>query len=228
MLLIHGGGWESLSKERMAGLARWLVRTESLEVWCPNYRLLPNSEWPTPLEDCTNAARFVLHHTARSSLIIAGVSAGGHLALLTGHTLPASQVHGILSIAGPATLKPIGNPLPPLFSRAKLSYLFGAVIKSENETAKASPYMLLQGGPPLALIHSINDRLVPTIHSLLMFRRYQQQRSRCQIILFNGSDIYHGTWAKKPQGSTPIPSVPFRRVLPKAIHFLIDNTNIPI
>ena len=97
MLLIHGGGWNALTKESLEPIARLAV-SESRAVFSINYRLLDHAPWPACGSNCASAARFVLagslapHDLPRAhlrKLLVVGASAGGHLAMMTGLALGA-------------------------------------------------------------------------------------------------------------------------------------------
>lgn len=221
LLLIHGGGWQALSKDRFGNLARWIAANHRIEVWCPNYRLLPGHSWPAPLEDCLAAARYVLKENGAAKLVVGGGSAGGHLAMLTGFQLPAARVQGILSYAGPAILKPRGRPLAPLFSKEKIDWLFGPASTGPDRLPELSPALHPVPAPPLALVHSRNDRLVPPVHALLMMQNYRRSGRPCRAFFFNGPGIHHGGWIPEIYpGSPPAPSPQIRGALHRSLDFL--------
>ncbi|MGX7896064.1 alpha/beta hydrolase [Tsuneonella sp. HG222] len=80
VLDIHGGaliGGGGVLCERMAGrLAASLQAT----VYAPDYRMPPLHPFPTPLDDCMEAYRYVLAFHSPDQVIVHGSSAGGNLA----------------------------------------------------------------------------------------------------------------------------------------------------
>lgn len=91
LLYLHGGGWCFGSINSCARFCATLAREADCCVAALNYRLSPAYPFPTPLNDCRDAFRFVKEHandwgcdTARVS--IGGDSAGGNLALATAMT----------------------------------------------------------------------------------------------------------------------------------------------
>jgi len=221
MLLIHGGGWQSLSKEGIGHIARFIIKRIEIEVWCPNYRLLPGASWPAPLDDCKAAAQFVLQETSAKSIILAGGSAGAHLAMLTGFELPRSQVHGILSYGGPSVLEQRGRLIRPLFRPTSIRRLFGAALDEPDAHARLNPAFHPKVGPPLALVHSRRDLLVPPAHAHLMRYRYRIERAPCCSLEFDGPGIHHGGWLiRKNKSGPPALSRPFKDALRLALRFL--------
>ncbi len=100
ILLIHGGGWVGGDKggerEFITGttLARAGYVCVSIEYW--KNRANP---WPTNLEDCKNAVRWLRVNAARlqvdpDRIGVIGGSAGGHLALMTAYTAGRAELEG--------------------------------------------------------------------------------------------------------------------------------------
>lgn len=89
VLHIHGGGWcVGSAKDLLPALAALAQRTSTC-VASVEYRLAPEHPHPAALEDCERAVRGWLHALRRrhgirpEQVVIAGESAGAHLALLT-------------------------------------------------------------------------------------------------------------------------------------------------
>src|SRR5690348_4239767 len=95
VIYIHGGGWVQGTKEGSA-LATMPFIQMGYSVVNVEYRLANVSLAPAAIEDCRCALRWVIAHGKEmqynfdtSRIVIAGASAGGHLAMTTG-MLPAS------------------------------------------------------------------------------------------------------------------------------------------
>jgi len=225
VLLIHGGGWQSLSKEGIGHIGRFIAEQIQVEVWCPNYRLLPGASWPAPLDDCKAAARFVWKETSAKSIVLAGGSAGAHLAMLSGFELPRSQIHGILSYAGPSVLEQRGRPIRPLFQPQSIRRLFGKTLDGPDARTRLCPAHHLGNAPPLALVHSRNDLLVMPSHARLMELRYRKMHAPCRRFDFDGYGINHGGWAiRRKRNSAPALARPFKGALNRAIRYLYFST----
>lgn len=77
----HGGGYVFGSPTTHRRAAAAFARHAGLDVYVPRYRLAPEHPWPAPLHD----ARAVVHALQDEGrrVVLAGDSAGGHLALVT-------------------------------------------------------------------------------------------------------------------------------------------------
>ncbi len=93
---LHGGGYIIGSINTHADMVSRIARASGARAFSLNYRLAPEDPFPAAVEDATAAYRWLLAQGIRpESIVIAGDSAGGGLALAT-----------ILS------LKAAGDPLP--------------------------------------------------------------------------------------------------------------------
>src|SRR5437773_1990683 len=93
VIFIHGGGWVQGTKEGSALRALPYIAM-GYSVVNVEYRLANVSLAPAAIEDCRCALRWVVAHAKDYNLdvdriVVAGASAGGHLALTTG-MIPAS------------------------------------------------------------------------------------------------------------------------------------------
>lgn len=88
LLFFHGGGFVIGNIDTHASLCAEFARVLDLPVISVDYRLAPEHRWPAAPDDCEAAARWVAGSPAvlgRSvtSLVLAGDSAGGTLAIVT-------------------------------------------------------------------------------------------------------------------------------------------------
>lgn len=202
VLLIHGGGWISLDKASLAPVAELMARNGFL-VYAINYRRLPEAPWPACLQDCVAALQVLRSdsfrrrfHLAALPVVIAGASAGAHLALMTGLSRPPGEVAAILAFAAPSRLA-VNMPTCDkfLFTPAFFAEFFGPQAVTREALDAASPRTLVGAtSPPLWLIHSQNDQLIPLEHSAALAARYQQLGLPVRVHYFAGTDTLHGIW----------------------------------
>jgi acetyl esterase len=87
VLDIHGGGWIQGSPEYDAQFNDELARTCKVAVVSVDYRLAPENPFPSCIEDCKAAAKWLLNNCkaefGTEKIFISGGSAGGHLAAVT-------------------------------------------------------------------------------------------------------------------------------------------------
>ncbi|MEU6041181.1 alpha/beta hydrolase [Actinomadura sp. NPDC047616] len=86
ILYLHGGGYVVCSPRTHRPITARLAADTGLPVLVPQYRLAPEHPFPAALEDALDAYRLLLDHGVPADrVVIAGDSAGGHLAAsLTG------------------------------------------------------------------------------------------------------------------------------------------------
>ncbi len=203
VLMIHGGGWNALTKESIEPLARAFVR-HGRAVFNINYRLLDNAPWPGCLEDCVAAAEFMLAGRlakqgveAPEKLIVCGASAGGHLALMTGLKLPADRVEFIVDLCGPTHMNfPDGSSEGRFATGDFLEKFLGRPgPATEADIQSTSPVLLARpDAPALFCIHSRNDRLVPINHSQNAVAAWRLVGAPAELIDFDGPGDSHGIW----------------------------------
>ncbi|MFH1496700.1 MAG: alpha/beta hydrolase [Verrucomicrobiota bacterium] len=205
VLLIHGGGWNAMTKESLDPIAR-LATAEGRAVFSINYRLLDHAPWPACRDDCVAAARFLLADglaphglaaPATGQLLVVGASAGGHLAMMTGLALGAHACTGIVSLAGPSRVDPRDDVSKSAICQPGfLAKFFGGDKQpSAVELRDASPAALVTpAAPPLRILHSKNDLLVPPTHSEEAAAAWRAAGVPARIDYFDGPGDLHGFW----------------------------------
>lgn len=119
LVFVHGGYWRSLDKAQHAFVAPAFTAAGALVV-VPNYALAPAVSIETITLQMVKAVAWVHAHAARyggdpSRIVVAGHSAGGHLAAMllscrwkeVDESLPAHLVPAALSISGLYDLEPL-------------------------------------------------------------------------------------------------------------------------
>jgi acetyl esterase/lipase len=80
ILYLHGGGYVLCSPQTHRPITGRLALDTGLPVLVPDYRLAPEHPFPAALDDAVAAYEWLLTRYGPSRLIVAGDSAGGHLA----------------------------------------------------------------------------------------------------------------------------------------------------
>jgi acetyl esterase len=88
VVFFHGGGWVIGDIESYDAVCAEIARALDLPLVSVGYRLAPEARWPAAPEDCEAAARWIARGPeklgfAPTSLVLAGDSAGGTLAIVT-------------------------------------------------------------------------------------------------------------------------------------------------
>ena len=205
---VHGGAWRSGSKKDMP-LGK-LVE-DGYAVASVDYRLSTQAKFPAQIHDLKAAVRFLRGHGAEwklpvKKILIAGDSAGGHLAALVGVSnghaelegavggdrAPSSDVQGIISFYGGANLTTILQQSTPhgLGVRVPaLELLLGGQPDETPVLARlASPvFHVDKNDPPLLLLHGDQDPQMPVNQALELLGTYQKVKAPVQLEIVHGA-----------------------------------------
>ena len=192
---VHGGAWRSGSKENVPILN--LVKS-GYAIASVNYRLSTNAKFPSQVHDVKAAVRYLRYlahryHYRNDRIVIAGDSAGGHLAALVGttngsrelegtvgnHLNQSSNVQAIVDYYGPTNLMTILEQSTPHgleVRRPALQLLLGGQPTEQPNLAKlASPVAHVDAqDPPLMVIHGDKDPQVPIAQSSELQAAYSE------------------------------------------------------
>jgi acetyl esterase/lipase len=212
VIFIHGGGWVQGTKEGSVLTALPYIAM-GYSVVNVEYRLANVSLAPAAIEDCRCALRWVVAHAKEynldpARLVVAGASAGGHLALTTG-MIPTSagfdrtcqgpaepHVAAIVNFFGIADVAdlldgPNKKPFPESWPYT-VQWLGNQPNRGEIAKA-ASPLTYVRTGvPPTISIHGDADPLVPYNHSVRLQEALQKVGVAHELITVPGGG--HGNF----------------------------------
>lgn len=205
---VHGGAWRSGSKSSMP--LEKLVE-EGHAIASVDYQLSTKATFPAQIHDIKAAIRFLRGHSRdwkvnARQIVVAGDSAGAHLAALVGvsnghddlegavgtEAEQSSAVQGILSFYGAANLTTILSQSTPhgLSVRVPaLELLLGALPTNAPLFARlASPvFHVDRKDPPLLLLHGDQDPQMPINQSLELLGAYQKVNAPVQFEVVGGA-----------------------------------------
>ncbi len=205
---VHGGAWRSGSKSDMP-LGK-LVE-DGYAVASVDYRLSTQAKFPAQVHDIKAAIRFMRGHGEQlrvpvKKILIAGDSAGAHLAALVGvsnghaelegavgnDSKQSSDVQGIISFYGGANLTTILKQSTPhgLSVRVPaLDLLLGGQPEDKPDLARlASPVFHVDAhDPPLLLLHGDQDAQMPINQSHELAGAYQKAGATVQFEVVHGA-----------------------------------------
>ncbi|MET8145430.1 alpha/beta hydrolase [Sphaerisporangium sp. NPDC005288] len=165
LIWLHGGAW----MQRDAGeRSRGILAAHGLDVHPATYRLSHEATWPAQLDDVREAARKVRADHPGVPLLVAGTSAGAHLALhlaLRGVDAP-DDVAGVIAWAPP--LDPLAADWPECRDAGSpWARLLGHVpAPGDQATADVTPANHVGNGVPVLLLHGREDDVVPATQTL--------------------------------------------------------------
>lgn len=194
IIWVHGGAWHSGSKDNPP--SEFLKLGYALA--SVDYRLSVEKPFPAMIYDIKAAVRFLRANAGKygyqdRNIIIAGSSAGGHLAALVGttnnnqdlegalgnHLNASSSVQLILDFYGPTNFKTILSQSTPHGIKVRapaLALLLGKPVEKVPELAElASPVFHVDAtDPPIFIAHGDQDIQVPVNQSLELNAKYKK------------------------------------------------------
>ena len=197
ILLIHGGGWtsEKYLRGTLTDEAA-LFRDAGYAVYNIDYRLAPGAAWPLIGDDCLAAAKKLVSCKGMPELVAAagkpiailGVSAGGHLALMTGLRLPRADVLGVISVSGIADPEQDSKDHP---ARYEALFAGGPIDPKAFPEAHLSP-----DAPPILFTHCWNDTVVPIISPIKLARAMIDRKLHAETYFydFERTNQGHAIW----------------------------------
>ncbi|MDE0571509.1 MAG: alpha/beta hydrolase [Verrucomicrobiales bacterium] len=198
---IHGGGWQKGSKNDCK--IKWLTE-HGYSVASISYRLSQVAKFPAQLHDCKGAIRWLRANASKygyetQHIVVAGSSAGGHLAALIGTTSGNERLEG-----------DVGGNLDQASSVSAIIDYYGAtdfILRSKTQPSRANEvgsvvYNLLGGGadkkvelaklasaahhvtkddPPLLIFHGDKDKTVLIDQSEAITKVYKSKGLSVQM-----------------------------------------------
>lgn len=210
VMFIHGGGWVEGSKEiDVLNLLPYL----SLKFAVVNvgYRLGRTSLAPAAVEDCRCALRWIERNAKRFNLdttriVLTGISAGGHLALITG-MLPAQNVFDrpcptddsvrwnsgtetqpkVAAIVNVFGITDVADLLEGANAKHYAIEWFGSMGGRTELARQVSPLTHVRAGlPPVITIHGDADDIVPYSHAVRLHDALEREKVPNQLFTIKG------------------------------------------
>jgi len=174
---IHGGAWKLGSRDWIT--VKYLV-DHGWAIASIGYRFSQDAKFPAQIQDCNAALNFLLENSAKLGfdprrVVVAGGSAGGHLALLLGlardqadwNADPKFRPAAILDFFGVSDIATAKKGFTDAAWLKEVDSIYlqllGALpAEHPDAAAAASPiHYVKAGAPPVLLIHGEKDDKVP-------------------------------------------------------------------
>lgn len=178
LMLVHGGFWkQAYDRKHVRPMARAVADTGWV-VAVPEYRRVGGAGgWPATGDDVLAACRALPSLVAglgvdTHRVVLAGHSAGGHLALwLAGRGVPVDRVVGLAPVADLEAAARDG-----LGGGAVRALLAGSPDQAPEAYAAADPLRVLDGATPpgegVVVVHGADDDVVPLSQGRALAARY--------------------------------------------------------
>ena len=219
ILFLHGGFWRAAYDRRHAGPLAEALAADGLAVCCPEYRRVgqEGGGWPGTFDDIRSAVAVLPAAVADATerrvdgarVVLAGHSAGGHLALWAASRLasmPKPGAGAVVSLAGVCDLA--GCYRMGLGDNAAGDLMGGGPGQFPDRYAVADPSLALPLGRRLSLVHGTSDQRVPWEQSRDFAERARAAGDRVSCVLLPG--VGHFELIDPLSGAWPAVQTEFR------------------
>ncbi len=177
IILIHGGAWiEGDKSDFNDAIKTFQPQLNDYAFFNINYSLLTQTGenvWPTQINDVNNAFDFILskageYHVNTNKIIVAGASAGAHLALLEGYQHNTdNRIKAVIDLFGPTDFKALYDSTADTLLRVYIEvFMSGTPVTNPDNYYNASPlFFVNNNSPPTQIFHGTEDPLVPISQS---------------------------------------------------------------
>lgn len=195
IILIHGGGWSEGNKSDLS------VAIPELQKLLPGYaianigyRLAKDGAnlFPAQENDIKSAIALLEKNADKfyisKSIVVAGFSAGAHLALLHAYKNdPGKNVKAVIDFFGPTDLPALWN-----FSVAHQLLLYGVTGKTydqdQNIYKNSSPVNFVTAqSPPTIILQGDADNVVPPAQSTTLAASLENLKVKNQLVIYAGA-----------------------------------------
>ncbi len=185
VVFAHGGGWISGYRRQPNNISwyRYLV-SKGFIVATIDYTRGYKAGIEKLIDELIEAVDFVMKKFENQHKIaLMGLSAGGHLALLTASRIP-EKIERVVSYYAPCDLLDIWES-PSLFARfASATTLKRLPRKSKEVYEKYSPVNNIPDNfPKTLLVHGLRDTVVPYVSSVKMFKKLREKKIPSKLLL---------------------------------------------
>jgi acetyl esterase/lipase len=198
IILVHGGSWDSGDKSDFDSAVIYIMpQLADYAIFNINYRLADAGKdtYPTAVEDIGDAINFIGTKTAdynvgTQKLIMAGASAGAHLAMLQayGHD-STGNVKAVVDLFGPTDLywMYFDHPFPQIAQPILTNFMGTDAVKDSALYAQASPINYVSASsPPTIIFQGTDDEVVPIEQSATLQAKLQSYNVINSLVVYQG------------------------------------------
>ena len=214
-IIVHGGSFSHGNKRSYVTPLFDVLSNAGFAWFTINYRLAPDYQFPSAVQDVESAIRWVKSNAAKyrvsaDRIALIGESAGGYLVAYTGaHPEREARVAAVVDFYGPNDLvlqteKRRSEPEDPSkpHSPGLLEFMGFKSWQDAGVVEKLqalSPTMLVSASmPPFLFIHGNADEQVPYEQSPKMCDAMRKAGVQCEVITVEGGRHGMLSWEKNP------------------------------
>ena len=191
ILMVHGGGWQSGSKENYKDYAYQLA-LQGYKVFTINYTLSDTKTYPQPLIDIKNSIEWIRenYNLKGEKFILVGDSSGGQLVSLFGNkyssdTKAIINIDGLLSFTHPDAEE----------TDSAIKFLGGPIETNYNNWKEASALNYIHSkSPPTLIFKGNHKRFTAGIDDY----KEQYKKLNLSIKIIDFKDAPHSFWLLQP------------------------------
>jgi acetyl esterase/lipase len=199
VIVIHGGGWIGGDKESMLEPFCLPFVEHGFVVANVEYRLARAASAPAAVNDVLEAAKWFRDRAADykvdpNQIIVTGISAGGHLAMMVGMAPESAGLGPSIKIAAIVNFYGISDVPDQLQGQHLQSYAVTWIPEQPGRmelAKKLSPITYIRKGlPPVLSIHGDADPVVPFDQSVRLTKELKAAGNQAELITVPGGQ--HG------------------------------------
>ena len=192
LILLHGGGWTNGSRHSLSAyIDSFKKRLPQYAIFNIDYRLVSaNIHFTDQAKDIQLALDFIAGHTneyhiSKDKLVMIGISAGAHLALLQSYKNNSPEIKAVVDFFGPADLvgmynKPWNTMIPHLMESA-----IGGTPQTNGAYKQLSPVSFINSAtPPTLIFHGKQDYIVDVSQSKLLQSKLEQAGVKNKLVVY--------------------------------------------
>lgn len=192
LILLHGGGWNSGSRHSLAAyIDSFKTRLPGYAIFNIDYRLLSAGvDFSVQEDGIKKAVDFIAAHADAykintGKLVMVGISAGAHLALLQAYKNTSPKIAAVIDFFGPADLTAMyNNPWNVMIPHLMESFI-GGTPANNSAYKNLSPVNFINAAtPPTLILHGKQDYVLNFTQSQALQQKLQEGGVTNQLVIY--------------------------------------------
>lgn len=201
ILMLPGGGWRNCDRSPLGERYGLALARDGFVCVAGEYRVMDEAPWPAQIQDVKANIRWMRANSGSlgidpSLIVVAGKSAGGHLALLAAGTPNLKEFEGgggnlgvSSEVAGVIGSSPVCD-ISGIAATPELEPMFGAN-PSPEVVAAANPMSYVNGSyPPALIFHGTSDTRVHHSTTMAFCKALEENEVPFDLHLYAGQDHF--------------------------------------